>query len=160
MARDFKENPKCIFSTRQAMIKFTDCLNKSGIFNEEIPYLVIHQGERFYGSEQKLKLTFKENIKTICTSKDTNERDKQLTMYILKKLNSVPNFEFDLVNKVFIHMLDKTDKDVYKKYLVAYLFSFFYKFEDENKPITNSCNLVVRIYNKDVPSFEIYLGKR
>lgn len=157
MARDFKENPKCIFSTRQAMRKFTDCLNKSGIFNEEIPYLVIHQGERYYGSELKLKLTFKEDIKTICTSKDANERDKQLTMYILKKLNSVPNLKFDLANKVFIHMLDKTDKEVYKKYLVAYS---FYEFNDENKPITNSCNLVVKIYKKDIPLFEICLGEK
>ena len=102
MARDFKEIPKSVFLTRQAMKKFTDCLNKSGIFNQKIPYLVIHQKERYYGSELELKLTFKEDIKTICTSKDANERDKQLTMYILKKLNSVPNFKFDLANKVFI----------------------------------------------------------
>lgn len=160
MARDFKEHPKIVFSTRQAMRKFTDCLNKSGIFNEKIPYLVIHQGERYYGSELKLKLTFKEDIKNICTSKDANERDKQLTMYILKKLNSVPNFKFDLANKVFIDMLDKTDKEVYKKYSVAYWFGFSCEFDDEDKPITNSCNLVVRIYNKDRPSFEIYLGGR
>lgn len=158
MARDFKEIPKSVFLTRQAMKKFTDCLNKSGIFNQKIPYLVIHQKERYYGSELELKLTFKEDIKNICTSKDANERDKQLTMYILKKLNSVPNFKFDLANKVFIDMLDKTDKEVYKKYLVAYFFGF--SDDDENKPITNSCNLVVRIYKKDIPLFEIYLGER
>ncbi len=156
----FKKIPKNVFSTRQAMRKFTDCLNKSGIFNQKIPYLVIHQGERYYGSELKLKLTFKEDIKTICTSKDANERNKQLTKYILKKLNSVPNFKFDLENKVFIHMLDKTDKEVYKMYTVAYSFGFSYEFDDENKPITNSCNLVVRIYKKDIPLFEIYFGRR
>lgn len=154
MARDLKKIPKCVFSTRQAMRKFTDCLNKSGIFNQKIPYLVMHQGERYYDSELKLKLTFKEDIKTICTSKEANERDKQLTMYILEKLNSVPNFKFDLANKVFIDMLDKTDKEVDKKYLVAY------EFHNGNKPITNSCSLIVRIYNKNIPLFEIYWGGR
>lgn len=156
MKRDFRVHPKAGFSTRAAMRKFTDCLNEAGIFNEKIPYLVIHQGEKYYSSKLELKLTFKDNIKNICTSKDIQEIDKQLTGYILKKLNKIPNFEFSIDKFWVILMIDKTNTEVYKQYAIFTLFEVFNQMHDESKPITNNCTLIVRPVNKYRIMFEIY----
>ena len=64
MKKDFKV--KTGFSTKVAMRKFTDCLNKA-----------------------EIKLTFRDNVKNICTSKNIKEIDKQLMEYILNKLNEI-----------------------------------------------------------------------
>ena len=55
----------------------------------------------------ELKLTFRDNVKNICTSKNIKEIDKQLMEYILNKLNEIPNFNrtyktnFLFINKCF-----------------------------------------------------------
>ena len=86
MKRDFKENPEIIVSKRKIVNTFTDCLNKAEIFNEKIPYLVIHRTEREgLGSRLEIDLTFKEDIKGICTSENEDDANKKLTQYIIKK---------------------------------------------------------------------------
>ena len=47
MRRDYKKNPKIIFSLKTRMRKFIDLINEAEIFNEKIPYMVIHQGENY-----------------------------------------------------------------------------------------------------------------
>ena len=153
MKRDYTVHPETNFSARARMKKFVDCLNKAGIFNEKIPYLVIHQGEKYYSSKLELKLTFKENIKDIFIDKNCDELNEQFEKYIIDKLNDIPNFVFKKsTNKVFLEIIDKTNSEHYKKYVVAYNFEIFNEFHKEN---SNNCTLIIRIYNKDIPLFEI-----
>ena len=154
MKKDFKV--KTGFSTKVAMRKFTDCLNKAEIFNEKISYLVIHQGEKYYSSKLELKLTFRDNVKNICTSKNIKEIDKQLMEYILNKLNEIPNFQFSIDKFFVILMIEKTDKEIYKQYAIFTLFKFFNQMHYKREPITNNCTLIVRPVNKYRISFEIY----
>lgn len=156
MKKDFKRNIKTGFSTKTAMRKFIDCLNKAEIFNEKIPYLVIHQGEKYYDSKLELKLTFKDNIKDICTSKDKEEVNKQLMNHILNKLNEIPNFQFDIDRFGVIGMIEKTNTGIYKYYAIFTYYKVFNQMHDESKPITNNCTLIVKPVNKYRITFDIY----
>lgn len=152
--RDFKENPECIFSIKQSMRKFVDCLNSIEIFNEKIPYLMIHQSEKQMSSELELKLTFKENIIANYTEKQVGKVNNQIFEYISKKLDELPNFSFEY-GETIMKIIDKTKIDHYCSYLVAFNVSIFDDDSDENMEIDNVCKLRIRIYNKDIPNFEI-----
>ena len=158
LKRDFKENPEIIVSKRKIVNTFTDCLNKAEIFNEKIPYLVIHRTEREgLGSRLEIDLTFKEDIKGICTSENEDDANKKLTQYIIKKLNTISNFEFSLNGKWYIDVLDKTNIEHYKSFSVIRNFYMFNMWYEEHQPITKNCTLTISIDNP-YPAFEI-LGK-
>lgn len=137
MKRNFKENPKSVFSVRESMQKFIDCLNNAKIFNEKIPYLVIQQKEKRDTSKMEIKLTYKEKL----------NNKKEIYEYITKKLDNLSKFSFEY-NDTLIKIIDKTDENLYKSYLVAFLVS-------QEKCENNTCKLVIYIYNKDIPGFEI-----
>lgn len=153
--RDFKENPECIFSIKQTMRKFVDCLNSTEIFNEKIPYLIIQQSEKRMSSELEVKLTFKENIIANCTEKQADKVNNQIFEYVSKKLDELPNFSFEY-GETIIKIIDKTNIDHYRSYLVAFnVWIFDDVLMKENTEIDNVCKLKIRIHNKDIPNFEI-----
>ena len=152
--RDYKQNPECIFSIKQSMRKFVDCLNNTEIFNEKIPYLIIHQSDKRMSNEVELKLTFKENIIANCTEKQADKANNQIFQYISKKLDELPNFSFEY-GETIMKIIDKTNIDHYRIYLVAFNVWIFDDDSDENMEIDNVCKLRIRIYNKDIPNFEM-----
>ncbi len=151
MKRDYKKHPEIVFSTRAIMKKFVDCLNQAEIFNEKIPYLVIHQGEKYYSSILKLNLTFKENIKSMLTGENSSKVNEQFEKYIIDKLNNIPNINFRKSN-LFLEFIDETNTEHYKKYMISYTFEIFNNIHKRN---SSNCTLTIRIYNKDIPLFEI-----
>ena len=76
--------------------------------------------------------------------------------YILKKLNKIPNFQFDIDRLFVIGMVEEINAEVYKYYAIFTLFEVFNQMHDENKPITNNCTLIVRPVNKYRIAFDIY----
>ena len=153
MGRNYKKYPKNELSTRARMKKFVDCLNKAEIFNEKIPYLVIHQKERYFSSKLQIKLTFKENINEIITEKNCDKASEQFENYIIDKLNSISTLSVKKsFNNVFLEIIDSTDINCYKKYLVAYNFKIFNNVCYKN---INNCFLIMKIYNKNIPLFKI-----
>ena len=153
MKRNYKEFPEPNFSARTKMKKFVDCLNKAEIFNEKIPYLIIKRGEKYYSSKLEVNLTFKEDIKDKFTDNNCNKINEQFENYIIEKLDNIPNFEFKKANsKVFLDIIDKTNAEHYKKYLIAYKFEIFNRTCEK---ISSNCTLTMRIYNTGIPLFEI-----
>lgn len=157
MKRNYKDNPKHIFSLRLKMKKFIDLLNYAELFNEQIPYMVIHRGKNYYNSKLELNLTFKESIKNICISKNIDEANKQFSKYILEKLNNITNIVVkSSYNQVFLEVIEKSDENYYLSYMIAYTFELFNQLHNEKEKISDNCKLIVRLYNKNSPLFEIF----
>ena len=156
MKRNYKTNPKHIFSLRYKMKTFIDLLNKVEIFNELIPYMVIHRGEKFYSSKLELNLTFKDFFYNKYIDASCDHINELFTNYILSKLNTTPNIVVTTTdNQHFFKLIDKSNEDFYLTYTVAYIFDLFSEFHNINENNLNNCKLVVRIYNKNTPLFEI-----
>ena len=137
--RDFKENPKNILSAKRAMKKFVDYLNQAKIFNEKIPYLVIHQKDKRMSSNLELELTFKDNI--------NYNGNETIFNYIIEKLNNVSNYEIAFkYNEIIASITDKTNKKCYFNYLVAFSVLNFDK-------KCNKIKLIIQMYNNSIPDF-------
>ena len=135
---------------RSKMKKFIDCLNRAEIFEEKIPYLVIHRKEKFFSSKLELNVTFRENISKLIVN---NNEKEQIEKYIIDKLNKNQNFTVKKSsNSVFLKVIDNSDVKYNKKFLVAYYFDFSNIF---SKKDINKCLMSIEIYNKYIPMFEL-----
>ena len=72
----------------------------------------------------------------------------------IQELDELPNFSFEY-GETIMKIIDKTNIDHYRIYLVAFNVWIFDDDSNENMEIDNVCKLRIRIYNKDIPNFEM-----
>jgi len=153
MARDFKKKPMNIFSCRGGMKRFTDGLNNANIFNEKIPYLVIHRGEKRRDSELEIKLTFKDDVISNLKKKTIKGRNKEIIDYIYNKLKEVPDFHLGDVytqknSSSFLDMLDPSDA-------IGYAESRYYYPNPKYDLVCNSIVMIDKTNNEYYRAYSI-----